>query len=307
MNKKRETQSKRLIDARTFQHQLAKLANTVALKVEREGVKVMKPQFTAADVTVLLRQSLSTYELMCFVNADDTRKRGSWKPAYSAAILPLNRSMIDCLYNITTLLQFPSQRYAFRESGYRFALEGLKADEERYRGKRSWRTYIKKHRDHLSIGMNTDGITLTEVEAAKMWPTLSSYLRVKKGTPLTPHQDFLKKLTFIFWQEYSAMTHAVFQGLMPSAVFYIPDKIPHEFREQFDTIVVERMIATHLVRNAAVLLCTLTEVQAHFRFFDEARINERILHVWNALLRVPEVKELYDARYEQLMRDKGIT
>jgi hypothetical protein len=305
--KNKQKTSKRFLDARTFQHQLAKLANTVALKVEREGVKVMKPQFTAADVTILLRQSLSIYELMCFLNAGDTRKSGSWKPAYSAAILPLNRSMIDCLYNITTLLRFPSFRYAFRESGYRFALEGLKADEERYRGKRGWRVYIKKQRDLLRIGMNADGITLAEVESAKMWPTLSSYLRVKKGTPLTPHQEFLKKLTFVFWQEYSAMTHAVFQGLMPSAVFYIPDKIPHELREQFDTIVVERMIATHLVRNAAILLCTLTEVQAHFRFFDEARINERILNVWNTLLRTPEVKELYDARYEQLMKDRGIT
>jgi hypothetical protein len=168
------------------------------------------------------------------------------------------------------------------------------------------RAYFSAQREFIRIGMQADGITGNEVEAANMWPTLSSYLRVKQGMPLTPHQDFLKTLTYVFWQEYSAMTHAVFQGLMPTAVFYIPDKIPHERREEFDTVVVDGLIATHLIRNAAVLLCTLTEIQAHFRFFDEARINKRLHQVWEALIRVPEVKELYDLRYAPLMAARGI-
>jgi len=243
---------------------------------------------------------------MCFVNADETRRSGAWKPDYSAAVLAVNRSMIDCFYNITVLMRFPEKRYAFRESGYKLALEALKAEEEKYRGKRGWPAYIKQQRDFLRISMGADGITPAEVEAAEWWPTLSGYLRVRKGTVLTPHQEFLKKLTFVFWKEYSAMTHAVFQGLMPTAVFYIPGMIPHDLREHFDNEVVERFISTHLSRSAAILLCTITEIQAEFRFFDEARINERLLDVWKALLRVEAVKELYDARYKQLMREKGI-
>lgn len=167
MKEKRKRLSLRTLDARTFQHQLGQLANTVALKVEREGVKVTKPAFTAADITIMLRHSLACYGLMCFVNADETRKSGSWKPAYSAVLLSLNRSMIDCLYNITVLLSSPSKRYAFRESGYKFALEALKSEEERYRGKRWMRSYIDKQRDLMRIGMDADGITLAEVEAAK--------------------------------------------------------------------------------------------------------------------------------------------
>lgn len=293
------------IDAKTFQQQLGRLANTIALKVEREAAKSIKPQFTAADITVMLRHSLSCYELMCFVNADETRKRGGWKPGYAAALFSVNRSMIDCLYNITVLLKFPSKRYAFRESGYKFALESLKADEQHYGRKRAWRTYIKQMRTGLRGAMDADGITSTEVEAAETWPTLGRYLRVPKGIALTPHQQFLKELSLVFWREYSAMTHAVFQGLLPIAMFYMPDKIPPEHRSRFDDVV-DRFIATHLFRNAAILLCTLTEVQAAFRFFDEARINERLLSVWKALLRVPEVKELHDRRYKQLMQEKGI-
>lgn len=305
MTVKRSVWWERKIDAKTFQPQLWALARTIVLKVEREGARVLKPQFTAADITVMLRHSLSCYEVMCFVNADETRKSGNWKPAYSAAIFSLNRSMIDCLYNVTTLLKFPAMRYAFHESGYKLAFESLKADEERYDRKRRWRAYVKARRELLGRAMAADGITMPEVLAAKTWPTLSGYLRVKKGVPLTPHQEFLKELTLVFWQEYSAMTHAVFQGLMPTAIFYLGDLIPHEERKQFDDKL-ERFISTHLLRSAAILLCTLTDVQASLKFVDEARINERLLTVWKALLPVPEVKELYDARYEQLMREKRI-
>ena len=49
----------------------------------------------------------------------------------------------------------------------------------------------------------------------------------------------------------------------------------------------------------------ITEVQAYF-CFDGAHINQRLHTVWNALIRVPEIKELYDERYAKLMKDKGI-
>jgi len=62
MKDKRRSASKHEIDARTFQHQLGKLANTIALKVEREGVKVMKPQFTAAPHgTYVLHRTLPVW------------------------------------------------------------------------------------------------------------------------------------------------------------------------------------------------------------------------------------------------------
>jgi hypothetical protein len=65
------------------------------------------------------------------------------------------------------------------------------------------------------------------------------------------------------------------------------------------------LIANHLSRVAAILLCTLTELQGYFRF-DGARINERLHQVWCALLPAPEIKELYDERYNRLMRERGI-
>jgi hypothetical protein len=68
----------------------------------------------------------------------------------------------------------------------------------------------------------------------------------------------------------------------------------------------ERLIFKTTIRVAGILLCILTEVQAYFQF-DGARINERLHEVWNALRPIPEIKELYEGRYAQLMEQKNIT
>jgi hypothetical protein len=101
------------LDAKTFQKPLDELTNTIALKVQREGTKhpTMKPRFVIDDIYYLLRQSHQTYNLFCFINADDRREKDvDYRVAYSAVILPLLRTMIDCLYNITAILITPANR-----------------------------------------------------------------------------------------------------------------------------------------------------------------------------------------------------
>jgi hypothetical protein len=297
---------KETLDARTFQQHLRSLANTIALKVEREGPLLpLKPVFVSADITVLIRQALNTYDLFFFVNADDRRKKDcDWKVAYSAVILPLIRCMIDCLYNITVILENPVMAYQFRTSGYKLALLALESDEKRYGGDPRWDAHIASRREFIRTGMRLDGFTAADVDSSKIWPTMSAYLRPEKNVPLTPHQEFLTKLTLGFWQEYSGIAHATFQGLMLTAMCYVTDKVPPEEELRFEDAL-ESMLFIQMTRVAAILLCTLTEVQAHCRF-GGARINERLHEIWNALLKAPEIKELYDERYSKLMQDKGI-
>jgi len=58
------------LDGRAFQTQLASLANTIALKVQREGPKILpRPDFVTVDIFVLLRQALHTYDLFFFLKA----------------------------------------------------------------------------------------------------------------------------------------------------------------------------------------------------------------------------------------------
>jgi hypothetical protein len=299
--------AERGIDSRTFQGKLGELATTLALKVQREGPHYpLKPVFVIPDIYYLIRQSQRTYDLFFFMNADERRKNDSdWRVAYSAVILPLIRTMIDCLYNITAILQNPGPKgYQFRESGYKQILQSLDADQRRYGGDPRWDAYIVERRKSLEFDMRANGITEAQARQAEIWPTLSKYLRVEKNVQPTPHQDFLRKLTFGFWQEYSGISHATFQGLVPIAALLAPNDLPHEHRPMLEASG-ERMIFWHIARVSAILLCTLTEVQAYFKF-EGARINQRLHEIWKALVPVSEIKELYDERYDKLMQDKGI-
>jgi hypothetical protein len=61
----------------------------------------------------------------------------------------------------------------------------------------------------------------------------------------------------------------------------------------------------HVTRASVVLLSTITELQAFFHFRD-ANIDSRLHKLWDPILMHPVAKELYDGRYAQLMKDKGI-
>ena len=87
---------------------------------------------------------------------------------------------------------------------------------------------------------------------------------------------------------------------------YIGDSMPHEHRPKIQEAY-PKVLSMHLARMAAILLCIVTELQAHFRFDDDgARIDERIHAMWKVLTPVAEIKELYDGRYSQLMTVRGI-
>jgi hypothetical protein len=294
------------LDATKFQNQLGELATTIAYKVQREGIAVIDRMATE-DIYVLLRQAQRTYDLFFYLNADEHRKGPSWRAYYTFVALPLVRSMIDCLYNVTAMLEDPRSKPAeFRKSGYKMALLALEEDERKY-GKNpdpSWAEWFQKRRQNLEFGMRRDGFKLGDVMAQDRWPTLGAYLRPKKNIQLTDHQLFLKSLTYGYWREYSEYSHGTFQGLMQIAMSYLEHDVPPEERPGLEEKSL-RAIFGHMARASAILLCILTELQAYFKF-EGARINERVHNVWSALTPAPEVKDLFDSRYAQLMQRRGI-
>jgi hypothetical protein len=312
MRKRKKTshQSDQLIrlHAREFQTQLDELADTVAYKVQRELPKrgLLKPAFIVHDIYMLLRQTHQCYRLFMYMSSTERRVEDpNWRIAYNIAILPTIRNMIDCLYNVTALLENPGPRgYQFRESGYKLALKALDDDERRYRGHARWDNYVDGTRKRIRSSMASDRITIAEVEAAKIWPTLSGYLRLSKNNPDTPNKQFLRLLTYGFWQEYSGIAHATFQGLLATAAFYVPKDWPMELHPGLDSAG-ERVIFSSVSRAAAILLSLLTELQCRFRF-DGANINRRLHAVWRSLRKVPEIKELYDRRYRALMKSAAV-
>ena len=299
------------INASTFQKPLKQLAEVLAQKVKREAPALLSaPGFVAIDLHVLTRQAMYTYDLLFYLNADERRESDPyWRNAYTIVALPLVRNMIDCLYNITAILQDPAGKGSlWRESGYRKAFADLDQMETRYGEQPKWDEWIRKNREALDLGIRACGLTVAGVQAKKTrWPTLGQYLRDRQtGGTLTLHQDFLKTLMYGEWSRYSAMAHGAFEGLLDIAVYYTEDSQDHDFRKTLD----EKhpyFVTMTLAHAAAILLCIVTELQAHFHFDDDgARINERIHTMWNTLMPVFDVKELYNERYAQLMKDRRI-
>jgi hypothetical protein len=296
------------LDASTFQKPLGQLAEVLSQKVKREGPKLLAaPGFVAFDLHVLIRQAQHTYDLLFYLNADERRDADCyWRPAYTIVALPLIRNMIDGLYNITAILQDPGHNgLRFRKYGYKKFLMGLDDDQARYGGKTEWDEWIAKGRAWADFDARNNGLSMADVLAEKEWPTLGRYIKSPQaGGTFTAHQEFLKTLVYGPWREYSSMAHGASEGLLRTAIFYVTDSLQHEERPKLDDGHL-RLLSKHLSQAAAILLCIVTELQAHFHF-EGANIDERIHKMWNSLMQAFVVKELYSERYEQLMKDKGI-
>jgi hypothetical protein len=61
------------INAGLFDQKIADLAETLRNKVEREGPSILLDANPITDVTVILSQLAWTYNLLRWINADDTR------------------------------------------------------------------------------------------------------------------------------------------------------------------------------------------------------------------------------------------
>jgi len=294
------------IDASTFQKPLVKLAEVLAQKVLREA-PITGP--CRVDLHILIRQSMWTYDLLFYLNADERRETDCyWRNGYTIVTMPLVRNMIDCLYNTTLILQDPTANGRwFRASGFKRMINGIEEDEQRYGGQADWDEWNLKRRDNLDLGVRTSGMKVADIPSTRDWPTLGRYSKMPgKGATFTPHQHFFKTFLLGHWRQYSAMAHATFEGLTDIALCYTEDSLPVDERPKLDDGYSKLRSAT-IGRAATVLLCLITELQAHFHFDDNgARINERIHEMWGALMPSFDVKELYDERYKQLMEDREI-
>ena len=93
-----------------FQKPLTDLASTMALKVRREGIRTIGSRMPVEDMYVLIRQAQKTCGLFFYLNADEHREGPHWRAIYTIVALPLIRSMIDCRYNITSMLEDPARK-----------------------------------------------------------------------------------------------------------------------------------------------------------------------------------------------------
>jgi hypothetical protein len=290
------------IDAGTFSQQIADLAETLRYKVEREGPSILPNSTLTTDIGVMLSQLTWTYNLLRWINADDTRHgMVGYRDAYTFVSLPLVRTIIDGFYNCTALLDDPSRARAFRIGGFFRLRQALREDEERYKNDPAWQEDFRNRRHLLQRGLAEGHLTDADLDDKKnKWPLLGDYLSPQR--PDTPHRQLLRRISLGFWREYSSISHASFDGLVQLFPFIARDHLPHEMRTpQLDDLRL-RSFFMHYARAAVLLLSLLTEIQHHFRF-DGANIDKRLREIWTAMLHIYEARELYDFRYNAILRE----
>jgi hypothetical protein len=298
------------IDASTFQQLGLDLIETIAQKVKREGPRFplipSPPAYFFDDILVTLRQSKDVAGLLCWINADSGHGDGFDRTkGYALQALQLIRALIDRLYNICALLEEPAvQAPVFRKDGYRQAMASLEEDKARYGDltNTEWPAHLKQIESMLDESMRRDGINLHD-PGSQSWPTLGAFLKTDLGK--RNRGQFLSRFVKGFWNDYSSLSHGTFQALIRWAFFSMPDVAPHEQRPLIADGA-ERLIAIHLTRAFGVTACQLTEIQAYFHFDDDSNIDQRLHELWDALIVVPEVREMYEGRYRDLMEQKGI-
>jgi hypothetical protein len=297
-----------MIDASTYQEGLASIAEVIAEKVKREGIKHLHgPADFQGDIFISIRQAKNTYNFLYWVHSDELRASSGWRDDYIFASAPLVRSLIDNLYNIALLLQDPPRNgRQFRASGLRKGLLYLDAEEKRYGGDPIWDVYIAESRQKMIHLLRLSGFTEQEVRDKKTypnWPTLGAY--IGQGPP-GALKEFLDTFSYGPWKQYSAIAHGAPEGLHEIGSFLNRDGHRHEDRPQIDAAY-PGMMSLHMMRAAILLLSIVTEVQATYGFKDSgARINERIIECWRKLLPAMEAKEIYEEHYAPLLRKKGM-
>jgi len=300
------------VDASSFQEPTLSLIESLANKVHREGPKLglepAPPIYFFADLFVTLRQCREIAMLLCFINADEGQTEGFDRTkGYALQALQLVRALIDRLYNVCSLLEEPTSRAPrFRASGYKKANLALEEDKCRYGHltDTDWPRHLAVQAKLLQASMDRDGINIRSPQCPATWLTLGRYLQSAEGK--SERGKFLNRFIQGFWRDYSGLSHGTFEGLFTWAFFSMPDVLPHDMRPELtDTAL--RTIAVHLGRAFGVIACLLTEIQAYFHFEDDAtNIDDRLHRVWNALVVIPEVREMFNARYRDLMEQKGI-
>jgi hypothetical protein len=155
------------LDASTFQRKLETLAEVIAQKLRREAPKLLGAMhgYVSVDLHVMLRQMIYTYNLFFYLNADErVESDPHYRKQYSIVMLPLIRNMIDCFYNITSILQNPALKgFEFRSSGYKSKLEAFNDDAAKYGGQPEWDEWIARGRAFLRQDMLNNGFTESEV------------------------------------------------------------------------------------------------------------------------------------------------
>ncbi|MEO8737765.1 MAG: hypothetical protein ABI380_14645 [Edaphobacter sp.] len=293
------------INAATFQANLDTLALTVAERLKDEWpLDLYRLPFAQGFFISSLRFCQCAYRAECEMYSDERREDYRWDWGKVVVLPPINRAVLDSLFNIIFMLEdIPSRSQWYVRSGWRE--QKLEYDRflKEYSTNEEWSEWLPKLARMVQQGVSLFNITEDENENPKtieQWPSSGQMPNYGINPPKRPaNREFLQYLSDWFYREHSGMAHMSFLGMLKFTAVLNNDHLTKDERSKLEEDGLPQMMTGHVLRSAILLLCVISEIQSQFKF--SGNIELRILDIWHILMQgSTEAKELFERRYSPM-------
>jgi hypothetical protein len=247
-----------------------------------------------------IQMSRNAWHTVSYLCANERNSQDDWMWDYVLLIPPINRVLLDSLFNVVFVLEDLENRLRwFHESGWREAREQLDREKAAYQGLEEWTEYLD--RVELSVAgaatkFQISGEKQKNLRLIKYWPNPGKMPK-HESTPSTDARPFLQYLNDWFYREMSSQSHLSFHGMMKLAMLALRRDYSPEIRRDIEGKYLESFRAEQVSRTLTCTLTLLSELNISFQL----SYGSRLLALWNRGRHVvPDMREIYKHRYEAL-------
>ena len=300
LKKLQDAARRKPLEMSRIQQKLEKLLAATVNKLESEW----PPKFAHISPAqyffrITVNHARHIYNAVCFLFADKTLKEVGWKWGYVFVLPPINRTILDSIFNAVFMLENLEERWPwYCQSGWREEKEKLERCKTAYPGLSGWDTWVDLFSEVVQHEIAVLGISEEKVANPKLikwWPNPGKMLSQEHKKFLSPpNRRFLQHLNDWFYKEYSSQAHLGFHGLMTIGAGVLYNTLDREKREQMERDTLPAFRGREVTRTVTLLLCLLSEIDHYFKL----GLEYRILELWLIVNEhTPEIKEIYELRY----------
>ena len=268
-------------------------------KIEREWPPSLNVPFGREFFHGTMEVAINTYKTVRWICADKPKDL-SRRVEYSLSVPPLNRTILDSLFNVVFMLEDLSSRCSwFCKSGWREEKERLNRYQAQYSGLPDWKKWLDMYVTQIEMGKKLFGITPQEEATPsiiKFWPNPGKMPRygISGADPLPIAREFLAYMNDWFYRDLSAQSHLSLPGLTMRAAGLIKLARKDEDVEEALSKVKSDQVSTTLT----LLLALVSEIDSYFNF----GLAERAIYLWTVINAYSlATREVYYKRYNQLL------
>jgi hypothetical protein len=287
----------RKFDFRLVRDRLDGLLINVSRSLERRwkeaagrGDLVAAHEYTL--VTLVTHAAKNSYNAIRYLITDTPPKDHQRKPAYVLVIPPINRQLIDMLFNLVYMLDdFPKRSFEYERASFREFSESVQRFRALFKRDPEWKSYFNTADALAKQGIAELKITPAERKnpgKINYWPH-PGQIKEKR----TPSRPFLRWLHEWIYGDTSAQAHVSPFGFSTMAAFFLRAiSDPEEDLTARREYQIYKFV--NFSRTTLAVLAIATDLNSHFAL----GFNADLAYLWAIMCEyVPEARDMYKQRY----------